>query len=154
MSDSYWQHRYVPKTDPDEWASRAARIGELYAELKPIMRNIEKQHPDAVRHIPNDIDASDGFFRLEDLVVNVRNIVVGLSERPRAESTQRLRTKYAPKTEPIFAEVNTMLKQYMTGEDNWEARREARRISDDLEWALRETYQAAETMQGRQSPRR
>ncbi len=153
MSD-YWQYRYVPKTNAEEWASRASRIGELYAELKPIMRDIEKQHPDVARHIPNDIDASDGFFRLEDLVVNVRNIVVDLSERPRAQFPQSLRTKYAPKTEPIIAEVKAMLQNYIKGEENFEARRNARRIADDLQWALHETYQAAETMQGRQSQAR
>ena len=154
MSDSSWQCRYVPKTNAEEWASRASRIGELYAELLPIMQEIQRQHPESVRLKLTDMDSSDGFMRLIDLVPNVQQIIGTFDGKKHVLALERLTNYYAPKTEPIFAEVNAMLKQYMTGEDNWEARREARRISDDLEWALRETYQAAETMQGRQSPRR
>lgn len=148
MNDSYWLHRYVPKTDPAEWASRAARIGELYAELKPIMREIEKRHPEIKRHFPSEIDASDGFFRLEDLVVNVQNIIGAFDGKKNVLALERLTNCFAPKTEPIFTEAKAMLQTYIEGEENFAARRNARRIADELEGTLREAYQAAETMRG------
>lgn len=155
MENTQWQRRYVPKTDHAEWASRVTRIGELYAELLPVIKNIQTHHPECVRLTTTDIDASDGFMRLIDLVPNVQGVMMTLADdsypaspRMRSDSTTSLCNKYAPKTDAIFNDVNAMLKQYLVGDDQWETRREARRIADDLEWALREAYQAAETMRG------
>lgn len=125
--------RYTPKTDGEEWASRAARIKERYDRLLPIIKSIQSAHP----------DESDGFSRLIDLVPNVNQVVQIMAARPKKLGVDRLCDFYAPKTRAIFEEVNTMLKQYLP---EGEAKKDALTISDDLEWALNETYLAAETM--------
>lgn len=135
--------RYTPKTDGDEWVSRAERIKERYDRLLPIIQAIQAQHPETMRMNLTKIDESDGFSRLIDLVPNVNQVVQIMAARPKKLGVDRLCDFYAPKTRAIFEEVNTLLKQYLP---EGEAKKDALTISDDLEWALNETYLAAETM--------
>jgi hypothetical protein len=144
---------YVPKTDRKEWASRGERIHQLYGELLPIIQNLQVQHPalnpfhDGKVHAQN-VAESDGFMRLVDLVPNVNQMVMNMGTPPSEfgppayqlkAMAKRLSDEYHPKTRAIFEEANALLTQYGADKD-------VLRISDDLEWALNETYQAAETM--------
>lgn len=146
---------YKPDTSRKEWASRAARIGELYGELLPIIQDIQEKKPelnpfhDGKGHA-QAVAESNGFMRLMDLVPNVQGNVVKMG--PCAEGgvpaaqfhriTKELCAAPKKDTPTIFMQVNALLKQHLP---DGEEKKQALRISDDLEWALNETYLAAET---------
>lgn len=155
-----YTQRFTPNkfsVTPEIWAERGARIQQLYDELVPIMTDIHATQISSKTLLGDTkvsvekVSDTDGFMRLIDLMPNVNQVLILMSDSPSEydhppdylkKLAARLCTNYAPQTPAIFREVKTMLRQY--GGD-----RDALRIADDLEWALNETYAAAEALRGK-----
>ena len=83
----------------------------LYKQLEPILQRLHEKYPESKQEFMREMDKSDGFCRLIDLVPNMQHTLMCVVDMPEMELAHPMRTK-AAQTQEIFAQSRAMLETY------------------------------------------